>query len=1464
MNPIKIQLLLDGAQQVSQALGKIVNDAQQAFGKVSQAGKGSTVGVGAAEQAIAVLTKRIDLSNRAFERLRQSGRLTAEQLAKMDALRTERNTPRVQERSALQVADARQTLGVKPFADVGAEIAKTRQAYATLAASGKLTHAELLQASLRQQQAVADLRAQTNGWAQSLATVKGQFAALAGVAVGFTLAAREAIAFESAMADVRKVVDATPEGFAQIARSIRDLSAELPVTAVGLAQMAEAGGQLGIAGDRIPEFVRLASEMSVAFKMSAEESGTAVGKLGNIFGLTLPQVRALADSVNALGDSSAATERDIVNVLQRTGGLGRQFGLTAQQTSGLATAFLSLGDPPEIAATAINNLLGKLQAAPAQSADFQRTLKALGIDARQLASDIEGDAAGALLGFLATLEKLDSKSRSQALSMMFGTGGDTASIAKLVGELGKLDTALQTATGTAAQGGLGRALKLQADTAASQMQLMRNGLADIGIAMGAAMLPVIKAVSQAVAALARMASAVADVAPWVLQSAAVMGVAVAASGALRMAMTAASLAAARMGLSLGAAAAGTAAAGAASAAAAPGVALLGGAFRVLLGPIGLVVLALEGLILMWNKWQAAKDADAAKTESDLQGDLARLREERAALRERMRTGGYHLESQARLNSLKRQEADLEERIAAKRREREAALRESAGPRGGAGEGYETEDKVDLTAQLRAATAEAQAAEKARLAAARESAAARAALDADTNARSLAELQRALERETVTLDTYYAEKRSRAEADVDAQIGLKQRERTALAASKPESAAEQETQKGALAKLAAEIEQLQRNRNRIGLDLAREKADALLKLTEESSRARLAAERRGADAALDLARQAHAQGLSGAAELAAAEALVAERRVQLEIDAAQRILNARRTANAPAASIREAAEQVDAARDRQRDTRTQRLADMGQRVRALREQAADIRLQLDADPARRAVAEAGRDVARLRDQAEADRAVLQVQLQVEADPEARQRIRALLTTLDAATADAVVARNDRLTEDLKPGWQKMVEGWHDAQRLMRDAADETMDRLVRGGEDAFAELAKTGRLNVKSLFKDLQGQAGRLVWRQMLGSEQGQRATGWLSGLLKPAAKDGDPGFMGPLQPQAGAAAEAADPVRDLARAAVGAAEALRGIAAGGAPGARGAVGAGQLAGLSAQSGLSVKGYSGTEGDANFMGPLDEQAASVERSAAAADRMAASADQAASANALQAAAAAANATGFGRLAGMLNLATMATALFEAATKAAAAIKLATAGSAVGHVFTGAQRFAAGGAFTNKIVSSPTLFRFAHGGRMHLGEMGEAGPEAIMPLEGGNKVTALDAAGRRVGALSLARGRGGRLSVVLDNAAQAVSRYALGGGFGAAALLAAPPLRFAAGGVLGGTGGLGAAVPAVAMQGAAGFARRDGVDGSLTLNMVANVPAGASRNDVLQAMRQARAEAVAEIEDRMRRNRAQYRS
>lgn len=45
------------------------------------------------------------------------------------------------------------------------------------------------------------------------------------------------------------------------------------------------------------------------------------------------------------------------------------------------------------------------------------------------------------------------------------------------------------------------------------------------------------------------------------------------------------------------------------------------------------------------------------------------------------------------------------------------------------------------------------------------------------------------------------------------------------------------------------------------------------------------------------------------------------------------------------------------------------------------------------------------------------------------------------------------------------------------------------------------------------------------------------------------------------------------------------------------------------------------------------------------------------------------------------------------------------------------------FAKGGTFTNQIINKPTLFKFARGGKMGTGLMGEAGPEAIMPLKRG---------------------------------------------------------------------------------------------------------------------------------------------
>jgi lambda family phage tail tape measure protein len=79
--------------------------------------------------------------------------------------------------------------------------------------------------------------------------------------------------------------------------------------------------------------------------------------------------------------------------------------------------------------------------------------------------------------------------------------------------------------------------------------------------------------------------------------------------------------------------------------------------------------------------------------------------------------------------------------------------------------------------------------------------------------------------------------------------------------------------------------------------------------------------------------------------------------------------------------------------------------------------------------------------------------------------------------------------------------------------------------------------------------------------------------------------------------------------------------------------------------------------------------------------------------------------------------------------------------------------GIATFANGGTFTNSIVSSPTLFKFADGGAMRTGLMGEAGPEAIMPLKRGAD-----------GRLGVSGGGGGPVNVTVNVDASGNSQVA----------------------------------------------------------------------------------------------------
>lgn len=445
------------------------------------------------------------------------------------------------EKAAAVLAD-RELLGVRAHADIQKEIDETRAAYERLKASGELTQTELAQAAMKTEERVRELQKQTNGWAESLGNAKTAIAGLAASGAGIAAVVKQAVNFESAMADVVKVVEGTDEQMAALVSRIKEMTASIPMAATELAQMAAAGGQLGVPIEKLEQFVELSAQMATAFNMSADEAGQAVAKLSNVFNLPLEQVGRLGDAINTLGNTTAATEGEIVNVLTRIGGTATQFGLTAEQASALAASMLSLGVRAEVAGTGINAILSKLQTANVQGKAFQEALAEMGLSAKQLAADIEANPQRALETFLQTLSSLEGAQKAEILSRLFGAEYQD-DVARLLGGLEGYGQALAR-VGDAAQtaGAMQREFEARVQTTEAQLELLKNGVQTLAINLGSTLLPILQPIVEKLGDVAHGMAQFAEQFPNIARLAGALTALLPSIAALKMAWLAAGVA----------------------------------------------------------------------------------------------------------------------------------------------------------------------------------------------------------------------------------------------------------------------------------------------------------------------------------------------------------------------------------------------------------------------------------------------------------------------------------------------------------------------------------------------------------------------------------------------------------------------------------------------------------------------------------------------------------------------------------------------------------------------------------------------------------------------------------------------------------------------------------------------------------------------------------------------------------
>lgn len=350
------------------------------------------------------------------------------------------------------------------------------------------------------QQKYINQQSKLNGLQEGMRSHGANALQYAGMAYSVAQVADAAVKFESSMADVRKVVDFdSPEQFKQMGKDILDLSTRIPMAAEGLAQIVAAGGQSGIARDELLDFAESAAKMGVAFDITAEQAGDMMAKWRTAFKMGQSDVVKLADKINFLGNTTAASAPLISDVVTRIGPLGSVGGVASGEIAALGASLVGSGVTSEIAATGIKNLILALVSGESATKSQNEAFAALGLNAVDMAKYMQKDARGAILSVLEAVQRLDKEQQASVMAELFGKESISA-IAPLLSNLDALKTNFDAVSDASKYAGsMEKEFQTRAETTANAMELMNNSIYRTKVAIGQGLLPAIAPVASVVA-----------------------------------------------------------------------------------------------------------------------------------------------------------------------------------------------------------------------------------------------------------------------------------------------------------------------------------------------------------------------------------------------------------------------------------------------------------------------------------------------------------------------------------------------------------------------------------------------------------------------------------------------------------------------------------------------------------------------------------------------------------------------------------------------------------------------------------------------------------------------------------------------------------------------------------------------------------------------------------------------------
>ncbi|EAL9604892.1 phage tail tape measure protein, partial [Campylobacter jejuni] len=275
-----------------------------------------------------------------------------------------------------------------------------------------------------------------------------------------------------------------------------DLSKKLPMTAEEIANIVAEGGKLGLASKEALEFGKTATAMGVAFEMSANEAGEAIGGLMANLQTDVKGIKDLGDSINYLADKGSSDAKNIVNIVSRIGGMGNLIGLQRENMAALAATLDEVKIPAEVAGTAISSMFTKLSTADTLGAKAEEAFSQLGLSGEFMKKALNRNSQEAINILLSRIKTLDKESQIGVITNIFGNdSGTIRAMATLVNGYDRYQELLKMTNSEEKKGSMDKELINKCETTASILKILGNNISALAIKFSDALLPVVKLVA---------------------------------------------------------------------------------------------------------------------------------------------------------------------------------------------------------------------------------------------------------------------------------------------------------------------------------------------------------------------------------------------------------------------------------------------------------------------------------------------------------------------------------------------------------------------------------------------------------------------------------------------------------------------------------------------------------------------------------------------------------------------------------------------------------------------------------------------------------------------------------------------------------------------------------------------------------------------------------------------------------